>query len=75
MAHKIIRTEKDYEAALQRLEQIFNAKIGTLEGDEVDGLALMIKNYEDIHYPIDKPDPLAAIQFRIEQQGLSNGPI
>jgi HTH-type transcriptional regulator/antitoxin HigA len=67
MSHKIIRSKKDHEAALQRMETIFDAKIGTAEGMEADGLSLMIKNYEDIHYPIDKPDPQSAIQFRKEQ--------
>lgn len=71
MALKIIRSKKDYDAALKRLEQVFQAKLGTPEGDEADLLALLIKNYEDVHYPIDTPDPLSAIQFRMEQQGLS----
>jgi HTH-type transcriptional regulator/antitoxin HigA len=75
MSHKIIHTKKEYEAALQRMEHIFDAKMGTPEGEEADELSMLIKNYEDIHYPIDKPDPQAAIQFRMEQLGLSNGSI
>lgn len=71
MALKIIRSKKDYAAALERFEQIFQAKAGTPESDEADILALLIKNYEDAHYPIAIPDPLAAIQYRMEQQGLS----
>lgn len=71
MALKIIRSKKDYTAALQRFEQVFQAKVGTPESDEADVLALLIKNYEDAHYPIETPDPLAAIQYRMEQQGLS----
>ncbi|MCX6204997.1 MAG: hypothetical protein NTZ19_01940 [Bacteroidetes bacterium] len=60
MSHKIIHTKKEYEAALERMEQIFHAEIGTTEGEEANMLSLLIKDYEDIHYPIDKPDPLAA---------------
>lgn len=71
MALKIIRSKKDYTAALQRFEQVFQAKMGTPESDEADVLALLIKNYEDTHYPIDSPDPLAAIQYRMEQQGIT----
>lgn len=72
MALKIIRSKKDYTAALERFEKIFQAKKGTPESDEADVLALLIKSYEDVHYPIDTPDPLAAIRYRMEQQGLSN---
>ncbi len=71
MILKIIRSKKDYTAALERFEQIFQAKAGTPESNEADVLALLIKNYEDIHYPVATPDPLAAIQYRMEQQGLS----
>jgi len=71
MALKIIRSKKDYATALQRFEQIFQAKIGTPESDEADVLALLIKKYEDSQFPIATPDPLAAIQYRMEQQGLN----
>lgn len=71
MTLKLIRTKKDYTAALERLERVFQAKMGTPESDEADVLALLIKNYENTHYPIEFPEPLAAIQYRIEQQGLS----
>lgn len=71
MPLKIIRSKKDYTAALERFEQIFQAKTGIPESDEADVLALLIKNYEDIHYTINVPDPLAAIQYCMEQQGLT----
>jgi HTH-type transcriptional regulator/antitoxin HigA len=65
-----IKTEKDYQKALKRLEQIFDAKIGTKEGDELEILSILIEKYEDIHFPIDLPDPIEAIKFRMEQMGL-----
>ena len=64
-----IRTEDDYEAALARLWEIFQAEDGTLEGDERDNLSDLIERYEDIHHPIPPPDPIAAIEFRIDQAG------
>ena len=67
---KPIRTESDYQSALQRLEEIFNAPIGTLESDEADILGLMIDEYEKKHYPIDIPDPIEAIKIRMEELGL-----
>ena len=66
---KPIKTEKDYQKALKRLENIFDAQPGTAEGDELDILALLIERYEDMHYPIDAPDPIEAIKFRMEQMG------
>ena len=71
MALKIIRSKKDYDSALQRFEQVFQAKMGTPESDEADVLALLIKNYEDAQFPIAIPEPLEAIRYRMEQQGLS----
>ena len=66
---KPIKTEKDYQKALKRLEIIFDAHPGTKEGDELDILALLIERYEDEHYPIEAPDPIEAIKFRMEQMG------
>ena len=54
---KPIKTEADYEEALKRLYEVFDAPIGTEEGDEADILGLMVDEYEKIHYPIDPPDP------------------
>ena len=67
---RLIKTEKEYNDALDRLEDIFDAEPGTPEGDELEVLALLIENYEDEHYPIDTPDPIEAIKFRMDQMGL-----
>ena len=67
MEHKVIKTEEGYKQALKRLEVIFDANSGTPEGDELDLLSLLIDNYEKIHSPIDLPDPIEAIKFRMEQ--------
>jgi HTH-type transcriptional regulator/antitoxin HigA len=65
-----IKTEKDYSLALKRLEEIFDAKIGTPESDEADILGLMIDEYEKKHYPIEAPDPIEAIKIRMEELNL-----
>ena len=66
-----IRTEEDYEAALARVEEIFHAKLGTPEGDELDVLTDLIVIYEDKHYPIGPPSLLQAIEFYMEERGLT----
>ena len=68
---KPIRTKTDYEKALSELERLWGARIGTREGDRLDVLATLIDAYEAEHYPMDPPDPVEAIKFRMEQQGLS----
>ena len=68
---KPIRTEADYEQALAELERLWGAKSGTAAGDHLDVLATLIDAYEARHHPIDPPDPIEAIRFRMEQQGLS----
>lgn len=68
---KPIRTKKDYEQAMLQLESLFDAKKGTPKGDELEILSLLIEKYEDEHFPIDLPDPVEAIKFRMEQLGLS----
>lgn len=65
-----IRTEKDYTKALERLESIFDAKHGTEEGDELDILSILIDKYENEYFPIEMPDPVEAIKFRMEQMGM-----
>jgi HTH-type transcriptional regulator/antitoxin HigA len=70
MTIKLIKTETDYQKALKRLEDIFDAKIGTPESDEADILGLMIDEYEKKHYPIDAPDPIEAIKIRMEEMQL-----
>ncbi len=68
---KPIRDEADYEAALAEAGRLWGAKGGTREGDRLDILATLIDAYEAKHHPIDPPDPIEAIKFRMEQQGLS----
>ena len=73
MAHEIrpIRTEADYAAAMKEVEQLWGAKSGTRAGDRLDVLATLIDAYEAQNFPIDPPDPIDAIRFRMEQQGLT----
>jgi HTH-type transcriptional regulator/antitoxin HigA len=66
-----IKTKKDYQNALLRLERIFDAKPGSSEGDELEILGILIDTYEKIHYPIEFPDPIEAIKFRMEQLGYN----
>jgi HTH-type transcriptional regulator / antitoxin HigA len=68
---KPIRSEADYELALAEVERLWGAKSGTLDGDRLDVLATLIGAYEAEHHPIDPPDPIEAIKFRMEQQGLT----
>ena len=65
---KPIRTKKDYEAALAEVERLWGAKSGTPTGDRLDILATLIDAYETARYPMDPPDPIEAIKFRMEQQ-------
>lgn len=66
-----IRTKRDYESALKEVERLWGAKAGTSEGDRLDVLATLVDAYEAEHYPMDPPDPVEAIKFRMEQQGLT----
>src|SRR5260370_15616340 len=68
---KPIRTKRDYEASLKEVERLWGAKTGTRDGDRLDVLATLIDAYEAEHYPMDPPDPIEAIKFRMEQQGLT----
>ncbi len=70
MKPKIIKTEAQYQAALARIEKIFDAKPGTPKGDELELLLLLVETYEASAYPVDLPDPITALRFRMEQQGL-----
>ena len=65
-----IRTEKDYQKALERLELIFDAKKDTKQGDELEILSILIDRYENENFPIGMPDPIEAIKFRMEQMGM-----
>lgn len=71
MKIKPIKTKKDYKQALERLEIIFDAKKGTIEGDELEVLGILIDNYEIQNFPIDFPDPIEAIKFRMDQLGYT----
>lgn len=64
---KPIKSENDYHHALARMDQIFDASPGTAEGDELEILGILIDQYEQLHFPIDLPDPVEAIKFRMEQ--------
>ena len=66
-----IRTRRDYETALKEVERLWGAKAGTPDGDRLDVLATLIDAYETEHHPMDPPDPIEAIKFRMEQQGLT----
>ena len=71
MTFKPIKTRKDYQQALDRLDVIFDAKKDTPEGDELDILSILIEKYENESFPIDFPDPIEAIKFRMEQFGYN----
>jgi HTH-type transcriptional regulator/antitoxin HigA len=67
---KLIKTEEDYQIALEQLEKVFDAAEGTPDSDQADILALLIDEYENIHYPIEAPDPIKAIKIRMEEMQL-----
>jgi HTH-type transcriptional regulator/antitoxin HigA len=68
---KPIRTEADYEAALEEIERLWGAAYGSPEGDKLDVLVTLVEAYEEQHYPIPPPDPIEAILHQLESQGLS----
>src|ERR1700733_10415964 len=68
---KPIRTKADYDKALSEVERLWGAKTGTRDGDRLDVLATLIDVYEALRDPMDPPDPIEAIKFRMEQQGLT----
>ncbi|CAA6803742.1 MAG: Transcriptional regulator [uncultured Sulfurovum sp.] len=67
---KVLKTETDYENAMERIEAIFDAKPNTPKGDELELLTLLIEKYEEEHYPMELPHPVEAIKFRMDQMGL-----
>lgn len=69
MEIKPIRTEADHEAALREIERLWGAGEGTREEDRLEVLATLVEAYEQAHFPLDAPDPIEAIKFRLEQQG------
>jgi len=72
---KPIKTKKDYEAALNKIEELFNAKPNTNDGDLLDVLTTLVEAYEQKHFNIAPPDPIEAIKFRMEQLGLKQSDI
>ncbi len=66
-----IKTEKDYEAVLAEIEQLFDASPGTSEGDRLEILATLVEAYEDEHYSIPEPDPIEAINYYMESRNLT----
>lgn len=68
---KPIRTEADYRATLKEIESLMAAQLDTPEGEKLDVLTTLVEAYESQHYPIDLPDPIAAIKFEMEQKGLT----
>lgn len=67
---KLIHTEADYQAALQRIRGLWEAEPGTPEADELEILAMLVSKYEEEHYPIEEPDPIEYIKIRMEELGL-----
>ena len=70
MQIKIIKTEEEYKVALARIDILMDVEHGSQQEEELDLLALLVEKYEAEHYTIDLPDPVEAIKFRMEQQGL-----
>ena len=70
MKPKVIKTQAQYEATLARIEAIFDARPGTAKGDELELLLLVVETYENKKYRIELPDPIEALRFRMEQDGL-----
>ena len=70
MKAKLIKTDAELETTLERIDLLFGADPGTPEGDECELLVHLVRQFEEEHYPIDLPDPIEAIKFRMDQQGL-----
>jgi HTH-type transcriptional regulator/antitoxin HigA len=71
MEIRLIKTEQDYNEAIQRIESLWGAKINSPEGDELDLLSTIVEAYEMKHFPILPPDPIDAILFRMEQMNMT----
>ena len=71
MEIKPIRTKTDYRAALKKIEALMSARAGSPEGERLDVMVTLVEAYERKHYPLDLPDPVAAIKFRMEQMALA----
>lgn len=68
---KPLRTRADHKAALKEIERLWGAPLGTTKGDRLDVLTTLVEAYEAKHFPMEAPDPVSAIHFRMEQQGLT----
>jgi len=66
---KPIKTDADHEAALKEIERLWDAEEGTADADRLEILSTLVEAYEEAHFPMDLPDPIEAIKFRLEQQG------
>jgi len=71
MKNRVIESEEDHRKALARIEELMDAKPGTTEMDELELLVSIVEVYEERHFPINRPDPIEALKFRMEQMGLS----
>jgi HTH-type transcriptional regulator/antitoxin HigA len=71
MTFRTIKTQKDHKAAMKVVDRLWNSKPGSPEAEQLEVLALLIEDYEKRHFPIAAPDPVEAIKFRMEQQGLT----
>jgi HTH-type transcriptional regulator / antitoxin HigA len=72
MKPKLIKSEAEYEAALAHLDTLMSASPGSPEADELELWVHIVETYEDANHPIDFPDPVDAIRFRMEQEGISH---
>lgn len=68
---RLIRSEQDYAASMARIDELWGAEVGSPEGDELEVLTLLVNKYEEDHYPLPPSDPVEAIKFRMDQQGLT----
>ncbi len=75
MKLKVIKTLKDYNTALKKIENIFDAKPNTAEGDLLDVLVTLVESYEQKRFNVTPPDPIEAIKFRMDQLGLKQSDI
>jgi len=69
---KPLKNEQDYDDALARIDQLMDSEFGSPEGDELDVLSVLVEKYEDINHPIEAPNPIEAIRFKMEQFGLKD---
>jgi len=69
MEIKPIKTDADHDAALREIERLWGAAEGSEKSDRLEVMLALVEAYERVHFPIDTPDPIEAIKFRLEQQG------